>query len=379
MSVAPAVLQLVKAYRGVRTLSVYLDGSATDPAERNHWRVALVHEIARLRDTLNSASHAEHEAFDACAGRLMARLPVEGAMLGSPGWAGFASVNGDMHTEPLTAPVAMSVRWEPGLRIIPYLGVADPGPVVVVVADRQRATIYGLAGAELRELESLESEPHVEVGSHMGTTPRRGFHPGTRGEAQKDTAEREMRVAADRFVSETAARVRVRAGDHAWVVLGGAAEAVTQLAAALPQALAERTSISTSLHAPTPLPDVRRLAREALVAFRSARQRQLVAEVVETALKKSRATTGTEEVSHALALGAVELLLLSGSTPHMRGREAEELVRSALAEGAEVEVVAGAAAALLDAQAGGVAARLRFSTTTSGAPRTPAHSAAPSA
>jgi hypothetical protein len=379
MSVAPRVLELVKAHRGVRTLSVYLDGSVTDFAERNHWRVELVHEIARVRAAIHGASHAEREAFDACAERLVARLPRDDTMLGAPGWAGFACENGDVYTESLDTPVPMSVTWAPGLRIIPYVGATNAGSALVVITDREHSTFYSLNGAELRELERHDSHAHLEAGTHMGTSPRQGFHPGTRGEAQHDVTQREMREASDRLLKETVHRLRFRADNHGWVAIGGADEAVARLAAALPESLADRTCIVASLRASTSHADIRRLATEALAAVRSGVQRGLVCEVVELAKEKGRAVFGAERIARALELGAVELLLVSSAIPRERVDETEELVRTALGEGAQVEVVNGAAAALLKVEAGGVAARLRFSTAATTAPRNPALAAARSA
>jgi ribosomal protein L30E len=376
MSVAPRVLELVKAHRGVRTLSVYLDGAVTDFAERNHWRVELVHEIARVRETIHGASHAERETFDACAGRLLARLPRDDSMLGAPGWVGFACENGDVYTESLDTPVPMSVTWGPGLRIIPYVGAANAGTALVVVADQQHSTFYRLDGTELNELERHDSHAHVEVASHMGAAPRQGFHPGTRGEAQHDVTQREMREASDRLLKETVRRLRLRADDHEWVAIGGAHAEVARLAAALPESLFDRTCIVTSLRASTSRADTRRLATEALAAVRSGNQQRLVCEVVEMAKEKGRAVLGAERIARELEVGAVDLLVLSSAIPRERAEQTEELVRTALAEGAQVEVVKGAAAALLKVEAGGVAARLRFRPAATTAPRNRALAAA---
>ena len=372
MSVAPRVLELVKAHRGVQTLSVYLDGSVTDFAERKSWRVGLVHEVARVRETIHGASHTEREAFDACAKHLLARLPLDDVMLGALGWVGFACENGDVYTESLDTAVPMSVTWGPGLRIIPYVGAASAGTALVVIADQRHSTFYSLGGTELRELERHDSHAHIEVGSHMGTMPRQGFHPGTRGEAQHDVTQREMREASDRLLKETVRRLRLRAEGHQWVAIGGADAAVARLAAALPESLADRTCIVTSLRASASEADTRRLATEALAAVRSGNQQRLVCEVVAMAKEKGRAVLGAERVAREMELGAVDLLVLSSAIPRERVEETEALVRSALAEGAQVEVVRGAAAALLKVEAGGVAARLRVSPAATTAPRTPA-------
>jgi stalled ribosome rescue protein Dom34 len=376
MSVAPRVLELVRAHGNVRTLSVYLDGSVTDFAERNSWRVGLVHEIARVRETIHRTSHAEREAFDACAKQLLSRLPLDDMMLGAPGWVGFACENGDVYTESLDTPAPLSVTWGKGLRIIPYVGATNPGTALVVIADQKRSTFYSLVGTELHELERHDSHAHVEVASHMGTTPRQGFHPGTRGEAQHDVTQREMREASARLLKETLRRLRLRAEEHEWVAIGGSDAAVARLAAALPESLAARTCIVTSLRASMSEADTRRLATEALAAVRSGSQQRLVCEVVEMAKEKGRAVFGAERIARELELGAVDLLVLSSAIPRERVQETEQLVRTALTEGAQVEVVRGAAAALLKVEAGGVAARLRFRASETAEPRAGAFAAA---
>src|ERR1019366_2273460 len=164
-----------------------------------------------------------------------------------------------------------------------------------------------------------------------------------------------------------------------WVAIGGADAAVARLAAALPESLADRTCIVTSLRPSASEADTRRLATEALAAVRSGNQQRRVCEVVARAKEKGRAVRGAERVAREMELGAVDLLVLSSAIPRERVEETEELVRTALAEGAQVEVVKGAAAAVLSVEAGGVAARLRFRPAATAAPRPPALATAHSA
>ena len=65
-------------------------------------------------------------------------------------------------------------------------------------------------------------------------------------------------------------------------------------------------------------------------------------------------------VQRALRAQAVDVLLLSPEYVRAHERDAEELVRAALASGADVEVPSGSAAERLDEAATGIAARLRF-------------------
>ncbi len=65
-------------------------------------------------------------------------------------------------------------------------------------------------------------------------------------------------------------------------------------------------------------------------------------------------------MQRALNARAVDLLLVTPGLVNRRQEEAEDLVRAALAQGADVEVLPERAAEKLDEIAEGVGARLRF-------------------
>lgn len=358
MALAPEILQFVQAHRDLLTLSVYLEG-ATNPSDRHEWRTELHNGLARLRARLQTASHEERETFEACVERLAERLPQSDAMLGAPGWAGFACSNGVIRAETLPVPVAVSVTWGRGARIAPYIEAVNPHPALVVVLTRQQATLYRLAGAELSKLEVIEARPKAGAGPHMGNSPRLGFHPGTRGETLTEAQDRHDRASAGQLATTVVRRIRALTDDDMPVVLGGAMETVTRIRESLPPGFAERTFVATALPARTTLAKTRRIAIEALSALRVARQRTLVAQVIERPHTHRHLALGLEPVSHAIDAGAVDLLLLSPAAVRSRPEETDNLIQRAFTEGADVEIVAPAAATMLDARAGGAAARLR--------------------
>lgn len=58
------LMTLYRSLRSERVLSVYIDGTATDPATQRSWRVQLDHSITDLRKWLKDSPHAEREQFE---------------------------------------------------------------------------------------------------------------------------------------------------------------------------------------------------------------------------------------------------------------------------------------------------------------------------
>ncbi|MGH7668792.1 MAG: hypothetical protein ACRENQ_04800, partial [Gemmatimonadaceae bacterium] len=111
------------------------------------------------------------------------------------------------------------------------------------------------------------------------------------------------------------------------------------------------------------VPVIEAAARRAASSLRATYGRALVRRLAEQAGSGGRAATGVPAVQRALRARAVDLLLVSPEFVRA-GRNAgmgEDMVRAAIAQGADVEVLSGEAAALMNRLAEGVAARLRFS------------------
>lgn len=82
--------------------------------------------------------------------------------------------------------------------------------------------------------------------------------------------------------------------------------------------------------------------------------------VIEQADAGGRARIRIDQVEHALELGAVQQLFISAARAEEQPGAVEILVREALDTDADVEVVSGDGAELLNAKAEGIAALLRF-------------------
>jgi hypothetical protein len=140
-------LQLVTLYRSLRekrVLSVYIDGSATDPAVPRPWRVPLDDALKDLRKWLADSSHVERATFDGCVGVLEQQLAEFDASVGAPGWVAFIN-SGDESCVAHQLPVAVPTLavWSTGPCLAPYMrALKETRPVIVAVADARKAEMY---------------------------------------------------------------------------------------------------------------------------------------------------------------------------------------------------------------------------------------------
>ena len=361
MRVPEDVLRFMKAHRGEQILSVYIDSTAADPARRRDWRVALKQGLAREREALGRAARSERASFERCATAVEARIPAGDEMPAAPGLAFLCSAGGDLLSEALPVRVEPSVTWHAGVRILPYLSaIAAAPPALVVMIDRHGANISRLVDDALRPVVSFSTDVTKDVGPHMGDSPRIGFHGGTRGETQTDAIQRQLREMRDRLVSQTARRIVAMANGGSFVALGGSPEATAHLLSALPPALAARTTVVSDLPLQTPTADIPRLARDALTPLVAAWEQRHFEELQRRAHANGHVAFGLEAMAAAAEVGAIEELILSETLCRERAAEVEPMVQQALLDGASVALAPPGAAAVLDAECGGVAAKLRF-------------------
>lgn len=357
------LMALERALRGRPVLSVYLDARVADPAARASWRVALDAALDRIAETRHDATHADRAAFERAAEALRgATAPVAGT-LGAPGWVAFVTADGVQRADDLPGRVAFGVYYQPGIRLTPAVrALAERRHAVVAVVDSRSARLYRYDGATLEHAGSIHAHAHVEPPSHMGTPPRRSFHTPTRGSTGTDAAEREHRAGRARMMRDVAARLARLAGESGWVLLGGTPGAAREARAALSVRPPERVLV---------VPALQIASTEAEIAERAAwgatelQQRKQVVEVraLLERLASGHGTSHADATHRALDAGAVRRLYVTPGFLERSSDEGETLLRAAIAERAAVEVVTGDAARLLDAEADGVGALLRFSQT----------------
>lgn len=355
------LVELERSLSRQKVLSVYLDGTVRDPAARTAWRRVLRGGLTRVRDALRDAPHEERAAFDACVARLDEAVGPEGAGLGSPGWMGFFVAGAGSRVVRLPVPVPNQVSWGEGLRIAPALGASvSPPTAALALVDARMARVYRLGEEALELVETLRAEAHVSPPGHMGYPPRVGFHTGTRGTAGTDEAQRELRAGTEAMLREAAHRLEAIAGRGGCILLGGIAETVAELERSLSERGRDRAHrvAGVDVHA-TPA----QLTAMAITERQVAEQERALLRVLallDRGAARGRASVGLEPSRAALAERAVERLVVTPRFIADHPEEAEAMLRDAFGQAASVELATGAAGGRLDADGGGVAARLRF-------------------
>jgi hypothetical protein len=232
--------------------------------------------------------------------------------------------------------------------------------VVVAVVDSRSAKVYRYAEGHLAHVETLRASAHVQPSDHMGNAPKRGFHAGTRGTAATDAAQRTLRSGRLRMLRDLTKYLTKLADTDGWIVLGGTLTVAREAYRLLPKHAQDRTLVQLSLGLRASFDDIAAAAALGGSALRRASDDRAVGRLLGGSRSVARVATHVEAARAALQRGAVRRLFITPAFIAERLDDAEEMVRVALIDGAEIEVVAGAAAAQLDEDAGGVAASLRY-------------------
>lgn len=356
------LVAVARAHMGERVLSVYVDGRVTDPVARDRWRRRVDDDLRALRAQLaaSGAPRDEREAFDRAVALLGEQLPASSAV-GAPGWAGFATGDRVVHVAALPVSPPPRVTWSVGPHVAPYVrALHELQPVVVAVADSVRTRLYRQRAGALERLDVVEAERHDRPPSHMGSMPRAGFHTGTRGATGVDAAERRRLAALRQMATTVATRLASLAGPDGWIVVGGTPESARAVHHALPAGVAPRALLLPALHDGATEAELARAADDGAAALRNARDLEAVTQVLARAGAAGRGAVGAEATRHALDGGAVQALYFTPAFLERNADDAEAVVRAAMAQQASVVEVAGDAAARLDRDGAGIAARLRF-------------------
>ncbi len=362
--------QLVTLYRALRekrVLSVYIDGSATDPATPRPWRLPLDHGLKDLRVWLAGSSHDERQTFERCVGVLEQQLAEFSASVGAPGWVAFISTDSCIAHQ-LPVPVPTLAVWSTGPCLAPYMRVLkETRPVIVAVADARKAELHRYMLGKLTHVDSIRAHHVAESPSHMGASPRQGFHTGTRGETGRDAAQRALREGRDRMLAEAADRMAELAGEDGWILLGGTRQVCARLSRHLDPIAPHRVLALKNLDVHSSEAEITEATRAGASALRSAFDANRLAEIVELAGAAGLGVVGAIETRQALDQQSVRDLYVTRHYLDEHAAGAEEAVRSAVDQGASVEEVSGRAAEQLDRE-GGIAAGLRFRPAALGTP-----------
>jgi hypothetical protein len=354
------LVALARSLRSERVLSVYIDPAVEDPAVRRTWRVQLDHSLKDLRATLADAPRDEREEFERCVTLLREQLPTVAGSGGTGGWVAFITAGGVRHAERLPVPTPTLAVWSTGIWVAPYVrAFKQARPVIVVLADARKASIYRYVGGQLELVETVRARATLKQPTHMGSAPRSGFHPGVRGATGRDDAQRVLTQGTNRMLEDVAGRVLRLAGPDGWIVSGGIPRVAEHVAALLARSAPGRVLRPDTLDIHASDAAIEAAAREGASALRNASDLHRIEEAIELGAGSGPAVLGPIATRRGLAQSRVRELYITHRYLSDHAVEAESAVRAALDQDALVEEVSGKAAQRLD-EHGGVAARLRF-------------------
>lgn len=357
--------QLAKLEREARdrhVLHVYVDPAELDSVARRAWRRTLANAVVAQRKALSDAPHAERNEFDEAAG-VMEKLTRElgDDVDGAAGWAAFVTADGSPYAGPTARAPRTALAWRTGVATAPYMRLMQPvSDVIVGIVDARTTDMFRLSGRGLEHVGKVNAHAHVGRAAHMGDAAREGFHAGTRGTALTDAAQRALEVGRERMLHDVAAELEGLARPGAWIVIGGTRANAQDAIKHLGKAAQKR-----ALH----LPGLSMDSSEAEIAAAAGAGRQQletehdmarVAELVDRAVGRGRAVLGFQPAADAVRSGAAREILVSPRFFEEHPDDAEAMALDVLAHGARMVEIGGEAGDRLDADAGGVAATLRF-------------------
>lgn len=356
--------ELAELYRNLKdekVLSVYLDGMGKDPAQRRVWRRRLDHEMEREAHRV-SQEYSEDEAdFETARDHILGELDAYEAFLPGKGWVSFATPEGIRYAESLPAQVPTIVRWEKGPRVASYVrGLKQLRPMVTALLDRQRARVFLYKEGSAEEVADLRADTFLGDLMETAVPPRASNFSGTRGETVSDAAQRYLAVGTTRMMKRVKDLATELTDTEGFFLMGGSPEALAALKPMIPRSMEWRVLEQPSLHLEMSLPEVEEATAEGASALSKRRQEALLTQVVEQAHANGKGCLGGEETMKALEERRVDTLLLSRAFVEANPDYADQAVTLAFEQDADVRVLGGAPSEKLDAQGGGIGARLRY-------------------
>lgn len=339
-----------------QTLSLFLMVDAArleNHAATPGWRIWLKNGLRELQ-----ARHPEDPTFDALRKRAEERL--ERYRGHSKGLALFLTPSGEQEFE-LPVPLAENAVAYGRASLAPLLWAIDEYErTLIVVVDQERARfISGYMGGAHREGTHVNDVVAYDFGDKTQMPTGRNQGDRYTGGSNRDAFEATIGDHLRRFYQEVAAQVRHLKEDQKIdrIILGGPEEAAHALRREM------HDTVSRAVVAIVPIPQwvddnaVMRLALPAAIEVERQKEVELVDEIVNLAKSGGRGALGFAALAGCLERKQVELLVLPWPVedPEVRDR----LPLEALAAGAKIELVSGAAAERVRAE-GGVAARLFY-------------------
>ena len=356
----PELVSLSHLLRNEQVLSVYIDGTAEDPAARHVWRVKLDHSLKELRNWLADSSPKERAQFEHCVALLNQQVARFPGSVAAPGWAAFITAEGVRDAGSLPMPVPALAVWSTGICIAPYIRVLKQSRlVVIVVADARTSELYTYQAGRLSPPETIRAHVTMEPPLHMGDVARLGFHGGVRGSTGREMAQGALLVGTERMLSEVSRRAADLAGADGWILTGGIPQVSAHVARMIGQLTPGRVLQLASLDVHASAADIAAAAQRGASMLRDEVDLRRIAEIIDNGAPDGGGSLGPDATRVSLEQLRVRELYMTRRYVDEHAAEAEDAVRAALDQGASVEQVSGAVAARLD-EYGGVAARLRY-------------------
>ena len=352
------IVSLITSLTDKPVLSVYIDGSATDPSSPQ-WRLELEHAIDAARQA-SRLDHAGRQRFEKSVDLLYERLAGHATGLGAPGWVGFIGPTEVHYSNSCPVPLPTLVRWETGAWIAPYIAALTAScDAVLALVDSRRVEIFDCRASQLRRIEEFRAHHFNGQATHLGSAARPGFHVGTRGGTGRDRLQRALREGNARMEREAVPTLERRAREGAIVLVAGTPQHRRDLMKRLSSIPDDQVLELDDLDIHATMPELVAGVEAGCDRLRRRRIEREVMAVIDSAGGRGSAALGQETTRWALDQGRVQSLFLTRRFLDDHAIEAERDVRSALAQQAEIAVVSDGGASALDAR-GGVGARLRY-------------------
>lgn len=347
---------LYRAHRREDVLSVYVDADQRDFGQRAKWRLALKNRLAAERRRAHDPA-----GFDEAFARLSGRLSTDNGFIEGRGWAGFATPDECIYAEALPVPMPNLVRWEPGLRVAPYArALKQCRPVIVVLIDCRTAALHRYRMGVLTGGERLQADAQPGAPGDVRAAKRASEHSGVRGKTASDAAQRLLEVERDRLIARASEVVRSEAAPDGIVVVGGSERVAVALCNALADLGRHRVVAQSGWTLEMSAAELRARVEHAASEITAADQVRMVSSLTDGARAGGNACVGQDDVERALLEKRVRTLVVSDTLREGLPDRADHLEGAAFEQGASVVELSRGAAALLDREAEGVGAVLRY-------------------
>lgn len=353
--------ELLRRLQDTNVLTVYVAARTADPAMRNAWRAALENELRGIRSRLASAPEGELAEFEAAAAILHEQLPeVERSTLHGS-WVGFITGGGVELLAEAPLPVSTRAVWRKGPTVAPVMRTLKRlRPIAVAMVDSRSARFYRSTLGELHPLPELSLQVEEPAALASGSGTGSAIH-APRSAVGTEQAQELRRAAFRRMSGTLATRLMEAAGKNGWMMIGGSSEWARLAGEALPSSMSDRMEVVTTLNNESSDSDILTVVERVVTELRARGDMARVRLLVEDAGALGRASAGVPSTQTALHAMAVEQLLISPRFVDAQPALAEDMVRAALLQGADVTVASGQAVDALDRPGtDGVAARLHY-------------------